>query len=240
MRISVLLKLLEKTGDQNFFILCPDEMGLSQIIRPVILRHAQSEDIYHLEADQITKEKARQLERDARTAPRGNSEKNHFLISGLQNLPKDSTGPLLKAVEESMFSRFIFQAQRAPRKLKTLRSRSIQVKLPFLPKKTILANLQALNLDAKTADQLNLVDGTLGGAQRALATKDTMTAFKRESSSGVRGLAALFQPEMLGSLVFDQGTRGVLTLEERMFLKRDNSQERKKLMIYRALTREGK
>lgn len=144
------------------------------------------------DAEGLSKDRAREIENEARAAPRGGSAWQTFFIYSLQKLPVESVGPLLKVTEDAKWSRFIFQAQTVPKKLYTLRSRSSVVSLPFLSKDVVLANLKGLNYDAKTADELDLYDGTIAGTIHNLRIKDALTAIRRELSKGARGIAALY------------------------------------------------
>jgi len=224
-------------------VICSNELGLSLLLQGALSVIAVPEDIEFHDAENITKEKARQIEVAARLASRGGSELNHFFIYNLQNLPVNSTGPILKAVEESKYSRFIFQAQSIPRKIRTLMSRSSVVRLPFLSKQVVLGNMKALNYDARTADQLGLYDGTLAGTIKALSGKDAIIEIQRDMKRGLRGLTAMFNSEVLKSLVFDAATYSYMDEEERALLRAArgmNEQRysaRQKLMVYRAMQR---
>lgn len=229
--------MIGRPGRLNYFVQAPDNLGLGMLLQGALARIAVSEDIIFYDAEGITKDKARQIETEARTAGRGGSDLQHFFIYGLQKLPQDSVGPLLKAVEDAKFSRFIFQAQSVPRKILTLKSRSSVVKLPFLPKNVVLANLRSMNHDARTADELNLYDGTLAGTIKALGMKDTTILIQREMSKGLRGIASVFAPEVLDSLAFESATREKMNAAELRFLGRNPSNERKKLALFLAMGR---
>lgn len=237
MKIQDFLKIVGQRGRLNYFVLCPDELGLSLLLQGALSAIAVPEDIHFHDAEGITKEKARQIEAEARLASRGGSELQHFFIYSLQKLPADSTGPLLKAVEDARYARFIFQAQSTPRKIHTLMSRSSVVKLPFLTKAMVLANLKAMNHDAKLADDLNLYDGTLAGTIRALGMKDTLVSIRREMSRGLRGISAVYTPEVLGSLAFESATYDFFTEKERRFLGKNPTPDRKKLALFLATSR---
>lgn len=237
MTIKELLTLVGQPGRTNIFVTCPDELGLSFLLQGALGPIASTEDIYFYDAEQVTKEKARQIEREVRLAPRGGSELSHCFIHRLQRLPYESVGPLLKAVEEAKFARFIFQAQSAPSKILTLKSRATTIRLPFLSKKLVLGNMQAMNYDARTADEMGLYDGTLGGTVKALGMKDTVVSIRRELTRGMRGLAGAYHPEVLGSLAFDAATSPFLDDEEKDFLDQQRTPERQKLVLFRALRR---
>lgn len=218
-------------------MICSDELGLSY---PGVLEQAlkttATEDLYVLNAETLIKEKAREVERAAHTAASGGSELNVFFIYSLQRLPPDSVGPLLKAVEDAKSSRFIFQAQSVPDKIRTLMSRSSVVKLPFVSKQAVLGMLQRLRLDAKTADQSRLWDGTLGGTARALGMREHMAILEREISAGMAGIPALFKEnERGGSLV---GSLALLpVLEKRLnpndldYIRAEPNPVRKKILL---------
>jgi hypothetical protein len=221
----------------NFFVLAPDELGLTLLLQKALGDRTATHDLYFHDAEGVTKEKARQIEAEARLGARGGSELQTHFIHSLQKLPTDSAGPLLKVVEDALFARFIFQAQSTPRKLHTLMSRSAVVRLPFLTKAAVLANLKAMNQDAKTADELGLYDGTLEGTLRALAMKDTITNIRREMGKGTRGLASLFNPDLLNSNAFEKATYDHLTDQERKFLGKRPTNDRKKIALYLATMR---
>lgn len=240
MKISELFKLLNQRGRLNYFVVCPDTLGLLTFIQSQALNHISSkEDQHFYAARDITKEKARQIESDARMAPRGGSELQHFFIHGLQRLPTDSVGPLLKAVEDAKYSRFIFQAQSIPRKIQTLMSRSSVAYLPFMSKAAVLANLKALKKDAKTADEMNLWDGTYDGTSDSLGMKDTLTRIRRDASQGTRGLAALFDEGTLGSRAFEKATYELLNEQEKRFIQGPGSIDRKRIALYLASRRQS-
>lgn len=231
-------------GRTNFFVICPDNLGLNLLLTGALSPIASSEDLYFYDASNITKEKARQIEEEARFGPRAGSPLSHFFIYSTQQLPSDSVGPLLKAVEESKFSRFIFQSQYDPPKIHTLMSRSSVVRLPFLSKRAVLANMKAMHLDARAADTLDLYDGTLSGTVLNLKMKDTLTEIRRETKKGLRGQAALYQPDILGSLAFTPAVESLLDSAEKGFIARAtgdadsiSSQARKKIALHRGLGR---
>lgn len=243
MKIQQFLNLVSKPGRTNYMVVCSNELGLSLLLQGALSVIAVPEDIEFHDAENITKEKARQIEAASRLASRGGSELNHFFIYNLHNLPTSSTGPILKAVEESKYSRFIFQAQTIPRKIYTLMSRSSVVRLPFLSKAIVLGNMKAMNYDARTADQLNLYDGTLAGTIKALTGKDAIIEIHREMKRGLRGLLVMYNPEILNSLVFESATYNFMFDEEKELLRRAKKMDkrryasRQKLMIYRAMQR---
>ena len=238
MKPSDLARLIVEAPTTNLHITAPDEIGLQFILDNPLRQIAEPEDIHYHDAAAITVEKARQIEQEARRAPRASSDRQHFVIRRLQLLPTQSAGPLLKAVEEAKFARFIFQAQGTPEKTRTLKSRCTHVELPFLTRRVVLGNMKALSLDARTARDLGLYDGTLAGTTRALNMKDTLAEIRRSLANGTRGAAALFTPEVLGSLAFDAAAYEHLDEAEQAYLQRDKNPARQKLALYRALRRQ--
>ena len=232
MKIQEFLRMAQFPDRTNFFVVCSNDLGLGMLLPRSLKKIASPEDYYAYQAENITKAKAREIEAEARKAPRAGSELSHVFIAGLEKLPTDSVGPLLKAAEEARWTRFIFQAQEVPEKIHTLMSRSNVVKLPFLSKKAVLGNLQRMNYDAKTADRLNLYDGTLDGTIRTLAMKDTIVEIRRELKGGSRGVTALFQNEIVNSLALDSAVKDVILPEEREFMDREESPARTKLVLY--------
>jgi hypothetical protein len=245
MRPAEFLSLMGRDQERtNYFVICSDSLGLLSLLPAALKKVAAAEDIHVFDAEGITKEKARQIEEEARKGPLAGSKHTHFFLYSLQNMPSESVGPLLKAVEEAVFARFVFQAQVRTKKTHTLMSRSSVVYLPFLSKKTVLTNMRAKHLDAKTADELNLYDGTLDGTIRALGMKDMLTELKRETKSGMRGIAALYATDekggypLLGSAAFDAAFEPLLTPQEKAYLRRNPTADRKKLVVYHALQRQ--
>lgn len=216
----------------NYFVVCPDSLGLSLLLPRVLEKLASREDIHFLQASHLTKEKARQMEKEARKAPSGMSNHTYFCISLLQNLAPDSVGPLLKVVEESKYANFIFQAQTITRETRTLLSRSMVIRLSFMSKAMVLGNMQAMHLDAATADELGLYDGTLGGTIKALTMKDTVVEIRREIRRGVRGIVALQREETVQSLALHTAISPFLREGETAFLKEEDSPERRRLVLF--------
>lgn len=237
MQIKTFLTLTEGGHRANYFILAPDQLGLQLLLPRSLGKVAAREDIHFFDAASVTKEKARQIEKESRKAPVGSSDFSYFVLTSLQNLPTDSVGPLLKAVEEAKYAVFLFQAQYIPRAVRTLLSRSILVKLPFLSKKVVLGNMQTLHYDARTADELNLYDGTLSGTIRAVAMKDTLLSIRRDMRLGARGLPSTQVDEVIGSLAFDTAVGPMLSESEFQFLKRDSGPDRRRLAVFLASER---
>lgn len=222
--------VVEKTS--NFFVEAPDQLGLTALLPKYLEQIASPVDIHVLDAGTLTKDRARSLEKEARFAPQGSSEKTHFLIYGMQRLPAASVGPLLKVVEESRYARWIFQAQISAKWLNTLKSRSTVVKLAFLAKKTVMGNLRRMNLDAAAAEKANLYDGTLTGTVRALNMRETLINLRKAVTEGSRGLVTLYGADALGSLAFDTAVLDNLTVPQKLYLGSDPTDERKRIALW--------
>lgn len=216
MKVSLFLDLLKDTSRTNYYVECSDDLGLGDLITRSFKGKIAPEDVHRYSASEITMEKAHQIEKDSRLAP-SRSPINQFYIYKLQELSAASAAPLLKAVEEAKYSRFLFQAQVNPRKIMTLRSRSTVIKLPFLTKSVVLANIKAKQLDAKAVDELNLYDGTLAGSIRNLNMKDATVEIKREYSKGARGLVALFNESIQSSNAFSHTIGKMMSKSELAF-----------------------
>lgn len=239
MSLKLLLTLLEKGRKVNYFVQCPDSLGLNLLLPKTLAKVAAPDDMHFYEASGVTKEKARQIEKESRKAPVGASDYTYFIISGLQSLPPDSVGPLLKAVEEAKYSIFIFQAQTIPRAVRTLLSRSMLMKLPFMSKRQVLGNMHALHYDARTADEMGLYDGTLQGTIKAVSIKDAMMAIRRDLRLGARGHPSLQADDTINSLAFDAAVEPYLSDKERNFLRKDSSPERRRLVMFLMTERES-
>lgn len=201
----------------NYFIEAPDQLGLGLLLQGALATTTSPEDIQFYDAASLTKERAREIENEARLGPRGGSKLTQIYIYRLSLLPAECVGPLLKAVEEARFGRFIFQAQRSAKKIETLRSRSVTVRLPFFTKKAVLANLKVKNYDARAVDELGLYDGTIQGTIRALSMKDTMMSLRRELKNGPKGRPILMANESLISEALKPAVEETFTPAERRF-----------------------
>jgi len=231
-KLTDFLRILSQPGRINYFVVCPDLLGLGSNLQRVLESTTNSADLHFFNAREVTVEKARQIEVESRFAPRAGSDYVIFYVYGLQNLPVNSVGPLLKTIEEAKFARWIFQAQFTPRKIHTIRSRCSVVKLPFMARDITLANMRALNEDAQTADEMNLWDGTLDGTIQALGMKRQLIEIKRDLRRGSQGLASLLREEILNGLALPHATYEFTTTREKAFLEREGSEARKKLVLY--------
>jgi len=232
LRIQEFLRIVNYPDRTNFFVICANDLGLGMLLPRTLKKIASPEDYTAYQAENVTKAKAREIEAEARKAPRAGSQLSHVFVAGMEKLPTDSAGPLLKAAEEARWTRFIFQAQDIPEKLHTLMSRSNVVRLPFLSRKAVLGNLQRLNYDAKTVDRLNLYDGTLDGSIRTLVMKDMVIEIRRELKGGSRGLTSLFSNEIVNGLALTPAIKDKVLPEELEFMKREDNPARTKLVLY--------
>jgi len=237
MKLKEFLSLVAKPGRNNYTMVAPDLLLPPKLLLSALQPIARPEDFHVHYAPNITKEKARQIEEEAHYAPQGGSALQHFFIWGLQDLPSESAGPLLKTVEEAKSARFIFQTTQPSKKTQTLLSRSFVVRMSFLSNDVVLANLQAMRQDAKIARELKLCDGTLGGTIRNLGMKDTLTAIRREIDKGQEGIPALYHEDTLNSLAFPIAMQGFLSRQEEAFIDRNPTHARKKVAIYLAALR---
>lgn len=237
MKIKDAVELVKISERTNYWILAPDNLGLNLILNKVLASIAPSEDLHFIDASTLTKERTRALERETRMAARGSSDYAIFFIYKMQNLSVESVAPLLKTVEDSKFARFIFQSQSLPRKIRTLMSRSSVIRLGFLSKAAVLANLKSLQFDAKSADQHNLWDGTLSGTISALQMREAFISMRKDLSLGARGLASLLQQEVVNSMCFLQATYPYMSPEERQYISRLDTADRRKMALILAMDR---
>jgi len=210
MKTSQFLKLLQQPGRTNFAAVASSTLGLTTLIPRILLKIAAEIDIHVYSAGSLTKEKVRQIGREAMMAPRGSSDLTHFLIYDLQHIAVQSVGPLLKVVEDAQYGRFIFQTQKQVRKTSTLLSRASVVRLPFLKEQ---------------------------GTIESLGMKDTLVAMQREMKAGARGLVTLLSEEYTNSLVFDRAV--YISKIERDYLARHDDLARRKVVLYLVTQRGG-
>lgn len=237
MKPSKVLEEIKKFPDRNFFILCNDQLGMTQLVPQALQKGFSSLDVVVVNAKGLTIERARQMEEEARLSPRGDSGRTHVFIYGMSQIPTGSVGALLKIVEESPTTRFVFQGQSPMYKDRTIRSRCVVLKVPFLSKKAVLANVQAMGLDALKVDDLGLWDGTLQGTLSKLQSHSTLASFSRELALGSKGFLNMTNPEMLQSTVFDMALADVFSEDEKRFIKQNPSLQRKTLALFTALGR---
>lgn len=230
------LKALREFPRTHFYAVTPDTAGMVRLI-PRVLRATSAElDVRILDGASIKVEQARHLAQEAGMAPIAGSTVTHFVIWRAHMLSAPVAMALLYAVEEAARGRFVFVAGRSPREAqRSLASRCVLVPLPFLSRRAVLGNLQALREDARTAAEKDLWDGTLGGTLANIREEQTRRQILNALAQGMQGLSDLVA--YAESSVFDRVLAGHLNEEERHFLERDSSPERRKLVAFHLLAR---
>lgn len=227
------LKAVREDPGTNYFVATPDGAGLVILLPRVLAKIAQPEDVRIVDGAVLRADEARSIAQEARMAPIGGSTHTHFVIRRADRLSESATGALLQASEESLRARFIFLGRSL--RPDTLASRSVRVRLPFLSKRAVLGNLQALRMDARAADEAGLWDGTLGGTARNVregkAREQVRTALQR----GVEGLNDVIH--LAESPVFDRALAEYLEPAEHAFLQREASAARRGLLAFLVLSR---
>lgn len=230
------LKAVRAQPTQHFYVVTPDGAGLDLLLPRILNALASERDVRVMDAPQITVAQARGIAREVRMAPIGGSSRTHFLIRRAHLLPSASASALLLAVEEAQRGRLVFVAgQLTLPANKVLASRCRIVRLPFLSRAAVLGNLQALHLDARTADEKDLWDGTLGGTLTNIQEGDDRPAILDALHRGLPGL-----PDLLSHAetpAFDRVLREHMTAQERDFLGDTPTRARRALIAYTMLAR---
>lgn len=230
------LRTLKARPTTHFYAVTPDGAGLALLVPRILRGIAAERDVRILDGSQLTVRDARRVAQEAGMSPVAGGPVTHFVVWRAHDLKPEAAGALLLAIEEAARGRFAFVAARDPRgALRPLASRCVLVRLPFLSKRAVLGNLQVLRLDARTADERDLWDGTLGGTLANLREEGDRRQILEALHRGMNGLADLVA--CAGSPVFDRVMREHLTEEERRFLDRESSPERRKLVAFSALAR---
>lgn len=230
------LKAVRDRPATHFYSVTPDGGGMVLLLPGVLRKIAHERDIQVFDCARLTVTQARALAREAGMAPIGSSDVTHFVGWNTHLLGDTAAGALLLAIEEGKRGRFIFIADRDPGSgLRPLASRCVQIRLPFLAKRVVLGNLQALKHDARTADEKDLWDGTLGGTLANVRVAKEREAILAAVALGLRGLPELL--EFSDSPAFDQILAGRLTEEERRFLEHESTPERRRLVAFQLLAR---
>lgn len=232
MKLKEFLNGVVQMDNTNFFVLCPDKVGIRSLIKRALEKVASSEDISIHHARDMTVETAHLLRERASSRPIAGSKRTHFFIHSLQNLNAPAAAVLLKVVEETRTARFIFQSQTKKDPIGGLRSRSVEVEIPFLTKREVLGNLQALQKDAAAAERLNLWDGTLENTLRLSEDKQKAERILHLIQMGIRGREDLLQ-EVAIDEAMEFLTRDC-TQPELMFLERGGL--RGNLLLFRKLS----
>lgn len=235
MRVSQFLRLLREQPGANFFAATPDGDGMVVLVPRALEPVASPRNIHLLDGRALTVDGAREVAREAGMAPKGTDSHQHFVVRRSEELTGPCAGALLLAVEDAARARFVFVASHRTPEVETLASRSTCVELPFLSRRAVLGNLQALRLDARAADEKDLWDGTLGGTAAAVRHAADHEAIRRAVASGPDGLADLH--ELVDSPAFDAAMEPVLNQEERDYVARAPGPSRRMLAAFLALAR---
>lgn len=237
MNAAQFLRLAQKLKGSHFYVVTPDVGGLVLLMPRVLKSVAAPRDIWIRDGRNLKLEQIRELVREAGMAPAGGSTHTHFVIHHAEGLNRhDSVGALLQVIEEATRARFIFLSRKqASKAARPLASRCFVIQLPFMSRKGVLANLQALKQDAKSVDEKNLWDGTLGGSLRNLREYRDRKAILDAIDKGMDGLGDLLGD--VESSAFVRTLQEHLTPEELAFVNQDLSLERKRLVAYTLLAR---
>ena len=230
------LKALREQPRTHFYVVTPDGDGMVRLIPRVLRAVAAVQDVRVRDASALSLTEVRELAREAGMAPIAGGEVTHFVLWRASRLNRAAATALLAAVEESPRGRFVFVSSRVPEgPLRPLASRCSRVSLPFLSKRAVLGNLQALREDARMAADKDLWDGTLGGTLANIREVNVRAQILAALAQGMQGLPDLVA--FADSPVFDRVLAEHLTAEERSFLERDSSPERRKLVAFSLLSR---
>lgn len=230
------LKALRENPCTHYYVVTPDGDGMVRLIPRVLRAIAAEPDIRVLDSASVKIAKARRLAQEVGMAPVGGGRVTHFVIWRAHTLDAATAAALLYAVEEAARGRFVFVAGRSPRGAhRPLASRCVELTLPFLSKRAVLGNLQALREDARKAAEKDLWDGTLGGTLANIREEAARSRILDAVSHGIQGLADLLA--CTDSSTFDRVLESHLTEGERHFLERESSPERRALVAFHLLAR---
>lgn len=231
MRVQDFIRILGEQPEDHFFAVTPDLEGTLRIVRRSLLAMQPACDVRVHDGSALQVAEAREVASDARRAPLGGSRRASVLVWRAERMPRDAAAMLLAPVEEAGGARFIFLASgEVPDHVEPLASRSVTVRLPFLSRRVVLGNVQALRLDARAADEADLWDGTLGGTLEALRCQATHARVREALGKGAGGYAAL--AELVGEAGFDAALRPSLLSEERAFLEARPGEDRRRLAAF--------
>ena len=230
------LKALRENPRTHFYVVTPDGGGMVRLVPRILRAIAAAQDVRIVDGASLTVTLARRLAQEAGMAPVAGGAVTHFVIWRAETLGAAAAAALLYAVEESPRGRFVFVSSQIPQgALRPLASRCSRVSLPFLSKRAVLGNLQALREDARMAADKDLWDGTLGGTLANIREVNVRAQILAAIAQGMQGLPDLVA--FADSPVFDRVLAEHLTAEERSFLERDSSPERRKLVAFSLLSR---
>ncbi len=235
MKVSQLLQLLREQPGTHFFVCTPDDEGMVTLVPRALEQVASTRNVRFLDAKALTVGEARQVAWEAAMAPEGTDRQRHFVVRRTEKLSAACVGALLLAVEEAARARFIFISTHRTPETETLASRSTCVELPFLSKKAVLGNLQALRQDAKAADEKNLWDGTLGGTAAAVRHARDHDLIRKAVEAGLAGFRDLYA--LVDSPAFDAAMEAVWSQAERDFVAEAPGPSRRMLATFLALGR---
>lgn len=237
MKLGQFLQQLKNDHTSNYAVVCPDLLGLRQHLPKALAAGASEEDIHVVDAKVLNADGVRLLEEEANRAPRGSSNKTHFFIFSGHVLSSALVAPLLKVMEEAKRARFIFQLQEETQATKALCSRMTRVRLAFMSKDVVIGNLQRMNVDVGAIDRLNLYDGTLEGTAQAIGMRDAVVSARREMKRGARGLAVALNGEVVNSLAFTRAWGDKMLEEEKRYLGRRDTEDRRRIVVLQVLSR---
>lgn len=237
MKLAEFLKQLKNDHTTNYVVVCPDLLGLRQYLPKVLASGASEEDIHVVDAKTLNADGVRMLEAEANRAPRGSSNKNHFFIFSGHVMSGSLAAPLLKVMEEAKRARFIVQLQEETRATRALCSRLTKVSLAFMTRDAVVGNLQRKNVDVAAVDRFGLYDGTLEGTEQAIGMRDAVVSARREMKRGARGLAVALNGEVVNSLAFTRAWGDKMTEDEKRFLDRRDTEDRRRIVVLQVLAR---
>ena len=102
------LQILEAQPSLHLMVEAPGSLGLELLLEKALKKIAASEDVQIYDCGSLSLDRLRDVLRGAQMAPRAGSSHNHLCFLNLQRLAPICVGPLLKSMEETIYSRFIF------------------------------------------------------------------------------------------------------------------------------------
>lgn len=222
-RFSDFLRAVTLRPTEHLFVCGPSELGILRLL-PVRLEKIAPGSVSVYDAKNVTADIARHIAAEVHRTPANAVPVAQVVVHGAEMLSKHALPPFLSAMEEPSLARFVIHATHVPQYLGPIVSRCRQFRVPFLKDKTVLANMQALHLDAREAE--DLCDGTLEGTIQRLAIKDALAEIEKQLGD-ISNL-----PAILNEDGFDPSMLNDLTSGEREFLLRSPTQLRQKLVLF--------
>ena len=179
-----------------------------------------------IDATSMKVDEARALIEELHTLPEMGVECWQVIVMNAEKLKREVLPQFLAIMEEGQWARFVFHANAAPGYLGPIKSRCTIFKLAFMGKRQVLANMQALHLDARAADEADVYDGTLEGTVQRLAIKDALDEVEKQTGA-FENIPALLQA-VEG---YDPAMLGVLTHGEREFIMGAPQPIRRRLVV---------